>query len=60
MFHVALDGFDEIWNQIVPPGELHVNLCEGVFNAISQVDKTIVDANCKKGDCAEQCEEYYE
>lgn len=60
MFHVAFDRFDEIWNQIVPTGKLHINLSECVLDAISQVDKTIVDANCKKDDCGDQHEENYE
>jgi hypothetical protein len=44
-------------NQIVPPRELHIDLREGVFDAISHVDKTIVNANCKKDDCGKNCEE---
>jgi hypothetical protein len=59
MFHVAFDRFDEVWNKVVTPGELYINLRESIFDTISQVDETIVNADCKKDDCGNQREENY-
>ncbi len=60
MLHIAFDGFDEIRNQVVTPGQLHVNLRETVFNAIAKIDQTIVDANCIKDYRDNYREENYE
>lgn len=45
MLHVAFDRFNEIGNQVMSPGELDVNLGERIFDAISEIDQTIVDAD---------------
>jgi hypothetical protein len=60
VFHVAFDGFHKIWNQVVPARQLYINLCKRVFDAISQVNQTIVDTDCVKHDGSNKREEYYE
>ena len=42
--HVALGGFDQIRNQVVPPLELHLDLRERVLEAVLQRDELVVDA----------------
>ena len=43
--HVALDGFDEVGNQVVAALELHVDLRPGVVDEVAQVDETVVDGD---------------
>ena len=57
VFHIAFDRFDEIWNQVVPSGELHIDLRKSVLYAITQIDETIVDADCEQNDCRNHGEE---
>ena len=60
MLHVAFDGFDEIRDQVVTPGQLDIDLRESVFDAIAKIDQTIVDANCIKDYRGNYREENYE
>ena len=43
MFHVTFDSFDQIWNQVMAPCELHVNLGERITNAIAFIDEAVVN-----------------
>ena len=57
MFHIALDDFDEVGNQIIAPSQLHIDLGECVFNAITSVDQSVVNANCPEDNCRNKAEE---
>ena len=48
MLHVAFNGFDEVGDQVIATGQLHVDLREGVLDAIAKIDEGIVDKNCKE------------
>jgi hypothetical protein len=54
MLHVAFDRFNEIGNQVMTPGELDVNLGERIFDAISEIDQTIVDADRVEDYCGKE------
>jgi hypothetical protein len=43
VFDIAFHGLDEVWYQVVTPGELDVDLGKCVFDAISRVDEIIID-----------------
>jgi hypothetical protein len=43
MREIAFGGFDEIRNQVVPPGQLHVDLGKGVLVAVTRSDQSVVD-----------------
>jgi hypothetical protein len=45
MAHVAFDGFDQVGNQIVAAFELHVDLSEGVLDAVPGDHQPVVDAH---------------
>ena len=45
MAHVALDRFDQIRNQLVAAFELHVDLGEGVLEAVPGDHQPVVDAH---------------
>ncbi len=45
VFHVSLNGFDEIRDQVVAARQLHVDLCERVTNPVALVDQPVVDAD---------------
>jgi hypothetical protein len=42
---VPLDGFDQVWNEVVAPLELDVDLRPGVLRFYFFVDQAVVDAN---------------
>ncbi len=46
MLHVTFNGFDEIRNQVIATGQLHIDLCESVLDAIAKIDEGVVDTNC--------------
>jgi DNA-binding PadR family transcriptional regulator len=57
---VALDGFDDIRNQIVPPLELHVDIRPGVIGLNVQPDESVVDPHdgyCDDGEDREDDDE---
>jgi len=60
MLHVTFDGFDEIGNQVITTGQLHVDLSESVFYTVAKVDQTIVNANCVEHQRGNYREEYQE
>jgi hypothetical protein len=43
--HRALDGVDEVGDQVVPPLELHVNLLPGVHRLVLEGDEAVVGAD---------------
>src|SRR5262245_45310100 len=43
--HVALDGFDQVRNQLVAAFELHVDLGEGVLEAVPGDHQPVVDVH---------------
>jgi len=45
VLHVALDGFDEVRDQVVAPRELHIDLGECVLYPVSLVDQPVVNAD---------------
>ena len=45
MLHVALDGLDQVGDQVVPPLQLHVDLGEGVLVPVPGDDQPVVDAH---------------
>ena len=45
MAHVALDGFDQVRNQLVAAFELHVDLGEGIPEAVPGDHQPVVDAH---------------
>jgi len=59
MLHISFDSFHKVRDKVVSSGQLHVNLGEGIFDTISQIDQTIVDADSVHDYGGNQCEEYY-
>ena len=45
MRHVPFDRLDQVWNQVVAPCELHIDLRECVFNPIALIDQIVIDAD---------------
>jgi hypothetical protein len=45
MLHVALDGFDEIGDQVVAARQLNVDLREGIPDAVALVDQPVVNTD---------------
>ena len=43
MRHVAFRGFDQIWDQVVAAGQLHVDLRKSVADAISAGNQAVVN-----------------
>ncbi len=60
MLHVAFDGFDEIRDQVVTAGQLHVDLREGILDPVALVDQPVVYADCPEDDCSDNRDEYQE
>ena len=58
MLHVALDGFDEVRNKVMPPCKLYVYLSETVAYPVAFVDQTVVDAYDPKDYCRYDPKEY--
>ena len=56
----ALDGLDEIWNQIVASCQLYIDLSKSVLDPIASVDQPVVYTNCPEHDCGDNCEENQE
>ena len=57
VFQVALGDLDEIGNEVVATLQLHVDLGEGVFEAVAEGDEGIVDANGPEGEGGDEGEE---
>lgn len=45
MFDVTLDGFDEVRNEVVSSGQLDIDLCKPVSDAISFIDESVVNTD---------------
>ena len=58
MLHVTLDRFDQVWNQVISTGKLHIDLCERILHSIAQVHQFVVNANYERNQNADYCEEY--
>jgi hypothetical protein len=58
VFHVAFDGFDQVRNEVVTACQLDIDLGKAVFDAISEVDKFIIDGDRIHDECANYREEY--
>jgi len=52
--HVGFGGFDEVGDEVVAAFELHIDLGEGVFEAVAQLNQVVVDAD------DEECERNYD
>ncbi len=57
MRHVALGGFDEIRDEVVPALELDVDLRELILVVVAQGDEAIVDADAKAADHEDDAED---
>jgi len=57
---IAFDGFDKVGNQVVAPSQLHVNLREGVLDAVAFVDQPVVNADPPHDNRCNDREEYQE
>jgi hypothetical protein len=58
MAHVTLDGFDEIWNQVVAASELNVDLREAVTHSVAHVYQIVVHLDCPENDGGEYDDDY--
>ena len=58
VLHVAFDGLDQIRDEVVAPGELNVDLGEGVPYAVALVDETVVYADGPENQRCDQREDY--
>lgn len=45
MFHVSLDGFDKIRDQVMAPRELYIDLGESIAHTVALIDQSVVDTN---------------
>ncbi len=50
MRHVALRGFDQIGDEIVPPLELHIDLRKLVLVIVAERDEPVIDADAEHQD----------
>ena len=57
MLHVALDRLDEVWDEVVAAGELHVDLRKRVLDAIAGIDEVVVNADRVQHRCHDNREE---
>lgn len=46
MLHVTFDSFDEIRNQVIATRQLYIDLGEGIPDAISEIDESVVNTHC--------------
>ena len=60
VFQIALGGLDQVRNQVVPAFELHIDLGEGVLEAVPQGDEPVVDADHDEGQHDDEGEEEQE
>lgn len=58
MFHVAFYSFDEIWNQVMAPSQLHIDLRKGIFYPVAAIDEAVVNADGPKYYRGNDREEY--
>jgi hypothetical protein len=48
MRHVALDGFHQVWDQVMPPRELHVDIGPPALHGIPHPDQAVVGLEQQK------------
>ena len=60
VFHVAFNGFDKVWYQVVTTSQLHIDLGERVANTVTLIDKTVVNTDRPKHDHRDNNQEYQE
>ena len=53
MRSVALDGFDQVGNEVVTALQLRIDVLPRVVNAIAQGDQIVVDAGDTHGECGD-------
>lgn len=60
MFHVSLDGFDKIRDQVMTPRKLYIDLGECIAHTVALIDQSIVDTNYPEYDRGNYAQENQE
>ena len=45
MLHVAFDRFNQVWDEVMTPCQLDIDLRKCIANAIAFIDKAVVNTN---------------
>jgi hypothetical protein len=60
VFHVPFDRFNEIRDQVMPPGKLYVDLRKRVADTVAFIDQAVVYADRPEHNRGDNAQEYQE
>jgi hypothetical protein len=58
VFHISFYGLNQIWDEVIAPRKLDIDLRKRIFDAVTKIDQTIVNAYRIHQECGRNCEEY--
>src|SRR3954468_5359603 len=50
VLHVTLHRFDQVWNEVIAPLQLHIDLRERILEPVAQLDQAVIDGDQPEDD----------